>query len=54
MDEEAADYASLPDGERQMYVFPCAWRGEKLCRGICEKMGYKEELHGEALQTARL
>ena len=48
-DPESEMYAALPEGERQLYVFPCAWRPEKLCKGVCEEMGYTEEKHGNLL-----
>lgn len=53
-DPESADIASLPDGIREMYVFPCAWRTEKLCKGVCEELGYDEGKHGKLLQGAKL
>ena len=44
-DPETDWYAGHPDGVRQQFVFPCAWRREKLCKGICEVMSYEEEKH---------
>lgn len=38
-------FASYPDGERQRFVFPCWQRRNKLCKGICEIMGYDEKKH---------
>lgn len=38
MAEIAAGHAT-PDE----WVFPCAWRREKLCKGICERLGYQQE-----------
>jgi hypothetical protein len=45
-DSESADYkkfyeaGELPAGE---CVFPCAWRPEKLCRGVCDYLGVTEK-----------
>jgi len=52
-DPEAEDIAGLPDGIRQTYVFPCAWRPEALCKGVCEKLGYKEDEHKNLLLKSR-
>jgi hypothetical protein len=49
-DPESLDYMSLPDGEKQKYVFPCAWRPTKLCKGICEDLGYVENLHSDIIK----
>jgi len=48
-DEESKDIASMPDGIRQKYVFVCAWRTDKLCRGVCEELGYNEKKHSHLL-----
>lgn len=48
-DPEAAGIEALPDGERQKYVFPCAWRREKLCKGVCEVLGFDPDKHGHLL-----
>lgn len=29
-------------------VFPCGWRPQKMCRGICERLGVTEEHLREA------
>ena len=44
-DPEAEMFMELPDGEKQKAVFPCAWRPEKLCKGICENQNYDETRH---------
>ena len=49
-DPESKDIASLPDGEKQMHVFPCAWRPNKLCKGVCEELDYNEAIHGQRLK----
>jgi hypothetical protein len=38
LDEEAKDFARLPIELRRLVIFPCAWRPEKICRGIHELM----------------
>jgi len=48
-DPEAEWVKTLPDGERQKYAFPCGWRPEKLCKGVCEDLNYVEELHKDLL-----
>lgn len=48
-DPEALEIATYPDGVKQQYVFPCAWRPNKLCRGICEVLGYDEKKHAHIL-----
>lgn len=50
-DPEAKEIEGYPDGERQMFVFPCAWRPNKLCKGICESLDYEEEKHGPQLKA---
>lgn len=40
LDPESEDIAKLPDGIRQQHVFVCAWRTDKLCKGVCEQLGY--------------
>ena len=52
-DPESEDIARLPDGIRQAYVFPCAWRSEALCKGVCENLGYIESDHKELLLKNR-
>lgn len=52
-DPESLDIASMPDGKKQMHVFTCAWRGEKLCKGVCEDLNYTEEKWGEKLAINR-
>lgn len=29
------------------WVFACAWRPQKLCRGICDKLGYTRGQEGQ-------
>lgn len=38
LDPESQDILKLPIELRKLFVFPCAWRTEKLCRGFCENM----------------
>jgi len=52
-DEESEMIASLPEGEKQKYVFPCAWRTEKLCRGVCEQLDYNEKKHAHLLKREK-
>jgi len=47
-DPETLDMLGWPD--RHLQVFPCAWRPEKLCRGICDLFGYDKEKHGEEIR----
>lgn len=36
------------DVRRDEGVFPCGWRPQRMCRGICERLGITEEhLRGE-------
>jgi hypothetical protein len=53
-DPEAADYEALPDGERQRYVFPCGWRPNKLCKGVCESLDYDESKHAELIKEREI
>ncbi|MDB4330461.1 receptor activity-modifying protein [bacterium] len=48
-DPEAEEIASYPDGIKQLYVFPCAWRSNKLCKGVCEELCYTEKEHADLL-----
>lgn len=48
-DPESEEIAGYPDGVRQQYVFPCAWRPNKLCKGVCEELGYDENSHKNLL-----
>lgn len=52
-DPESEDIEQLPEGIRQMFVFPCAWRNEKLCKGVCEKLNYIESKHADLLMRSR-
>ena len=52
-DPESEDYASLPEGIKQQYVFPCAWRPSKLCKGVCEQLDYYEEIHKHLINDDR-
>ena len=29
--------------EIEVAIFPCAWRPNKLCKGVCDKMGVGEK-----------
>lgn len=42
-DPEALDLESLPFEQRIRHVFPCAWNGSALCRGVCDRMGVGPE-----------
>jgi len=48
-DDESKMIASMPDGIKQKYVFVCAWRTNKLCRGVCESLDYDEKKHSHLL-----
>jgi len=50
-DPESRMIASMPNGVKQTYVFSCAWRNEKLCKGVCEELDYQEEKHGHLLDS---
>ncbi len=42
-DPEALDLEALPFELRVQHVFPCAWNGSALCRGVCDRMGVSAE-----------
>jgi len=48
-DEESKMIASMPDGIKQKHVFPCGWRPNKLCRGVCDELDYDEKKHSYLL-----
>lgn len=50
-DPESRMIASMPEGEKQKYVFACAWRNEKLCKGVCEELNYDEVRHGHLVNS---
>ena len=52
-DPESKEISNYPDGVKQQYVFPCAWRNKKLCKGICEEYNYTEEEHKHLLAADR-
>lgn len=38
------DFMTYPfEVRRDEGVFPCGWRPQKMCRGICERLGITEE-----------
>ncbi len=49
-DDESKMIASLPEGEKQKMVFRCAWRPNKLCKGVCEELDYNEDKHAELIR----
>lgn len=43
-DPETEDLKGLPkELIAKEYLFVCAWRNEKLCKGICDKFGIDEQ-----------
>ena len=45
-DPESADIEAWVKAGKQpagAWVFPCAWRREKLCKGICDYLGFTEK-----------
>lgn len=41
-DPEAEELAASDYETRKLAAFPCAWRPEKLCKGICEELRITE------------
>ncbi len=48
-DPESQDIAALPYAERIRHVFPCGWRPQALCRGVCDELGVDASNVAEAL-----
>lgn len=43
-DPQALDYLTAPrEVQLREGIFPCAWRPEKLCKGVCDRLGVREE-----------
>jgi len=52
-DPESTDIKTWPEKERVIQVFVCAWRTSKLCKGVCESVGYVESKHKQLLLDSR-
>jgi hypothetical protein len=43
-DPLSLDYMSAPrDVQLREGIFPCGWRPNKMCKGVCDKLNVKEE-----------
>lgn len=42
-DPEAQDMGTAPRDQQLAFVFPCGWRPNKLCKGLCDRLNVTEK-----------
>lgn len=52
MDEDCKEIYAMDKATRIKSIFPCAWRVEKLCKGICDVMEVSQQDVNELAERA--